>query len=113
MFNSPSRSINSLKMSETRELSSPDEEELDMTSERFNPLKALYSSKARQPENRRKFDNLSSLLSQIKKAGGSLDADLSGSIVQLKKDQQSKEEDEKKFHVTAAGRKFLKQQGRC
>lgn len=97
------------KMSEIQEVSSTDEEELDMTSEKFNPLKALYSTKVKLPVNRRKFDNLSSFISQIKKAGGSLDADLD-SITQKKKDQQQ-EADDGKYHVTAAGRRFLKEQG--
>lgn len=99
-------------MTEIRQDSSTDDDELDMTSEKFNPLKALYSNKVKLPRNQRKFDNLSSFCQQVKLAG-SLDSDLGKVASQrTKKDQQTEAVDQEKFHVTAAGRKFLKSQGK-
>lgn len=91
-----------------------DDEELNIASPRFNPLKALYSKKFKAPsENVKRFDNLSSLLSAIKQAGNALDADLEKISRHSKKKAKvvSESVDTEKFHVTAAGRKFLKEQG--
>lgn len=92
-----------------------DEEELNVNSAKFNPLKALYSKKFKVPENVRKFDNVSSFLSTIKKAGGALDVNIEKALnkTEKKSTKNSTEDDAnpEKFHVTQAGRKFLKEQG--
>lgn len=88
-----------------------DDEELNITSEKFNPLKALYSKKFKVPKNVRKFDNLSSFFSAMKFAGDALDADLEKDHPRNRKKAEAANVDEEKFHVTAAGRKFLKEQG--
>lgn len=95
-----------------REVASSYDEELDYTSKKFNPLKALYSEEL-QPKNDRKFDNVSSFEAQIRMAGNSFDVDLNKFAEQRRKKQAQETEpvDEEKFHVTAAGRKFLKEQG--
>lgn len=106
-----SSNINSMKAVYPERASSYDEE-LDFTSKKFNPLKALYSEKL-QPKNDRKFDNVSSFMAQIKMAGNSFDVDLNefAEQRQKKQTQEAAPVDEEKFHVTAAGRKFLKEQG--
>lgn len=90
---------------------SPKDEELDFASKKFNPLKALYTKKL-EVTNDRKFDNVSSLMAQIRMAG-SFDADLQKFAEQRrkKKVQEAVPDDAEKYHVTAAGRKFLKEQG--
>lgn len=46
------------------------EDELDITSEKFNPLKALYSEKLKQSQkNVKRFDNLSIFEARLKVAG--------------------------------------------
>lgn len=103
-------------MSDLQDDPETDEEELNVTSAKFNPLKALYSKKFKVPhENVRKFDNVSSFLSTIKQAGGALDVDIEKALVKNKKEKatNSTKDDENvdKFHFTEAGRKFLKEQG--
>lgn len=90
------------------------DEELDATSEKFNPLKALYSKNIKLPfKNVKRMDNVSIFESRIKKAGGSLDVDLEKVVKHIKK-QDDKQEliDKEKYHVTAMGRKFLLDQGK-
>lgn len=102
-------------MKDTREDSESDDEELDMASEKFNPLKALYSKKNRVPLNAKKFDNLSIFASRLKTAGNTFDSDLEKATTsrKSKKDETKREEvDEEKYHVTSAGRIFLKEQGK-
>lgn len=97
------------------ELEDTDDEELNVTSEKFNPLKALYSKKFKVPcENVKSFDNLHSLMSTIEKAGNALDADLEKIAKQSRKKVKAVTEsvDKEKYHVTAAGRVFLKEQGK-
>jgi hypothetical protein len=43
---------------EQDENSSTDEEEIDIRSENFNPLKALYSNKTKNTKSDQKFDNV-------------------------------------------------------
>lgn len=95
-----------------REGSSSYDEELDYASKKFNPRKALYSEML-QPKCDRKFDNVSSFMAQIKMAGNKFDVDLNKFAEQRRKKQaqEAVPVDEEKFHVTAAGRKFLKEQG--
>lgn len=88
--------------------------ELDIQSNKFNPLKALYSKKFKAPyENVKKFSNVSSFLSCLNRAGNSFDADLEkvSSQTQKKQKQEAEAVDTEKYHVTTAGRKFLKEQG--
>lgn len=90
---------------------SSDDEELDIHSAKFNPLKALYSNKFKVPcEDAKPLDNVEIFMSRLKKAGNALDADLEPQKRVPKQADQKTEEDEK-YHVTAAGRKFLKEQG--
>lgn len=103
-------------MKEQSEDPETDEEELNVTSAKFNPLKALYSKKFQVPHgNVRKFDNVSSFLSTIKQAGGELDVDVEKALKKSKmKDSKPNTGgvvDAEKFHVTEAGRTFLKEQG--
>lgn len=88
------------------------DEELDYASKKFNPHKALLSDKL-QPKSDRKFDNVSSFMAQIRMAGNRFDVDLNKFVEQRRRKQAQEAEpvDEEKFHVTAAGRKFLKEQG--
>ena len=91
-----------------------DDEELNVTSPKFNPIKALYSKKFQmQTKKAKSFDNMSSLMSAIKKAGNALDADFEKiSKLNIKKAEMEAESvDTEKFHVTEGGRKFLKEQG--
>lgn len=91
-----------------------EDEELDVSSDKFNPLKALYSDKIKFPsKNRKKFDNLSSFISHIKKAGNALDANLDEvSTHSKKKANEADVKDKDLYHVTEAGRRFLKNQGK-
>jgi hypothetical protein len=90
---------------------STDDEELDIKSAKFNPLKALYSEKFKVPcEDAKPLDNVAMFMSRLKKAGNALDADLEPKKQPLKNKLEQKTEDDK-FHVTAAGRRFLKEQG--
>lgn len=93
--------------------SSTDEEELNVESEKFNPLKALYSKKLQLP-NVQSFDNFGTFLSRLKAADNVLDADLSN-FKQTRKqnivEETEVEVDENKYHKTAAGRIFLREQG--
>lgn len=88
------------------------DEELDFASKKFNPLKALYTKKL-EVTNERKFDNVSAFMAQIRMAGNSFDVDLNKFAEQRrrKETQEAEPVDEEKYHVTAAGRKFLKEQG--
>lgn len=104
-----------MSMTEPQKATSSDEE-LDVTSSKFNPLKALYSKKVKIPiENARRFDNVSIFLSRLDRAGGALDADLEKIAMHNKKTDATKTKTEKvddeKYHVTASGRTFLKEQG--
>lgn len=92
---------------------STDDEELDIRSDKFNPLKALYSDKFKVPfEGAQALDNVGMFMSRLKKAGNAFDADLEPRKVVKKSDPVTGvEEDDAKYHVTAAGRKFLKEQG--
>lgn len=94
---------------------STDDEEVDVTSSKFNPLKALYSKKFKPPvENVKVLDNVSAFFARIKRAGNVYDKDLeafSKPINQQKKGQPVIEVDKEKYHVTQAGRTFLKEQG--
>lgn len=104
-------------MEETKDDPDTADEELDMTSDKFNPLKAIYSKKMKVPyEKVQKFDNVSSFMARLKVAGNVLDADLEKVATHSKSKKVEKVEDgddvdKEKFHVTAAGRKFLKDQG--
>lgn len=100
-------------MSEPQEQTSSDEE-LDVTSSKFNPLKALYSEKFKIPfPDARKFDNVATFLSRLKQAGGALDADLDKAVTHHKKKEikEVQEVNKEKYHVTVSGRTFLKEQG--
>ena len=90
-------------------------EELDFSSEKFNPLKALYSTKLKLPfKNIKPLDNIAAFESRIKRAGGSFEADINKFIAPVKqnKSPQKPEVDETKYHVTQMGRVFLKEQGK-
>lgn len=94
--------------------STKSDDELDVTSDKFNPLKALYSDKFKVPcKNVRPVDNLSMFMSKLEQAGNSNDADLESSIKkrQQKERKPTEEVDTEKYHVTAHGRVFLKEQG--
>lgn len=99
-------------MSKPQEQMSSDEE-LDVTSSKFNPLKALYSERVKIPfPDAQKFDNVASFLSRLKQAGGALDADLDKVVMHKKKETKVGEGvDKEKYHVTVSGRTFLKGQG--
>lgn len=47
-----------VKTVDKTENSSTDEEELDIRSENFNPLKAIYSKKLKKTKDVKKFDNV-------------------------------------------------------
>lgn len=101
---------------EPQKAAASSDEELDVTSSKFNPLKALYSKKVKIPiENACRFDNVSIFLSRLDRAGGALDADLEKIVMHNKKTVATKTKiekvDEEKYHVTASGRTFLKEQG--
>jgi hypothetical protein len=90
---------------------STDEEELDITSEKFNPLKALLSKKFKYPVQVEPLDNLATIESRIK-AGG-LDTDLSQiRIASKNKPGRSEVVDQERYHVTNLGRVFRKDQGK-
>lgn len=94
---------------------SSSDDELDMKSKNFNPLKAIYSTKLNLNASRLpKFDNLSSFLSRLQRAGNALDADLSKVPVATKKfdSKAAKEVDNDKYIVTDGGRTFLREQGK-
>lgn len=94
--------------------SSTDDDELNIESEKFNPIKALYSKKLQLTE-ADKYENLGIFMSRLKAAGNKLDADLT-SFRQTKKQKQVEEliknDVEEKYHRTAGGRVFLKEQGK-
>lgn len=53
------------------------EEDLDITSAQFNPLKALYSKDVKLPvQNVRKLDNLGMFMSRLKNAGNKFEAEV-------------------------------------
>ncbi|CRL08412.1 CLUMA_CG021253, isoform A [Clunio marinus] len=90
---------------------SSSDEELDVQSEKFNPLKALYAKRIKLPcKNVKKLDNVSSFLSRVQRAGNVLDSDLNVVPNKTKKDQETEAVDTQKYHITAHGRKFLKEQ---
>lgn len=98
--------------------SSTDDEELNMESEKFNPLKALYSKKLKLPPVKN-FENIGMFESRLKAVGNKFDVDLTTFKFQknVKKDKQenmeseSVEVDEEKYHTTKSGRVFAKEQG--
>lgn len=70
-------------MSENESEKSPQEnddkkdEELDISSEKFDPLKALYAKDLKLPvQNVKKFDNLGIFVSRLKAAGNKLEAEV-------------------------------------
>lgn len=64
-------------MSEKKDESSSENEELDIASASFNPLKALYSKNVKLPvKNVKKFDNLSTFISRLKKADNNFEAEV-------------------------------------
>jgi len=80
---------------------------------KFNPIKALYSEKVKVPvENAKIYDNLNVFLSRLKNAGNAFDANLEKSLQTQSKTVKDPTEaiDKEKYHVTEAGRKFLKEQ---
>lgn len=100
--------------------SSTDEEELNVESEKFNPLKALYSQKLKMPVVKVNFENLGIFEARLKAAGNEPDSDLENFKHQNKKKKNeagsSKEcdsvpIDDEKFHTTKSGRVFAKEQG--
>lgn len=53
------------------------DDELDITSENFNPLKALYSEQMKLPvKNVKRLDNLAVFLSRLKNAGDKIDSEV-------------------------------------
>lgn len=57
--------------------SSSEDEELNIASSRFNPLKALYTKNIKFPvKNVKKFDNLSIFISRLKKADNNFEAEV-------------------------------------
>jgi hypothetical protein len=55
-----------------------DDAELDLTSETFNPLKALYSTDVKLPvKNVKRFDNLAIFLSRLKQVDDKTDSEAS------------------------------------
>lgn len=74
------KNIKFLAMSEKEgncEKPEENDEELDITSEKFNPLKALYSKDLVIPvKNAKKLDNLGSFISRLKFAGNDLAAEV-------------------------------------
>lgn len=119
--------------SENNEKSPVNEEELDVTSEKFNPLKALYSKDVKLPvKNVKQLDNLGIFLSRLKNAGNNFEAEVRIEKLELKyikliffqltqqKPSTSKAtpveskdtEESERYHVTATGRRFLKEQGK-
>lgn len=59
------------------EVLSEEDDELNITSENFNPLKALYSKNMKLPvKNVKRLDNLAIFESRLKKAGDKFDADV-------------------------------------
>lgn len=92
--------------------SSTSSEELDVESEKFNPIKALTSDKFKLPVELLPADNLAILESRIKKVEGNLEADLTECTVKKKPVVKMPVVDENKFHVTKLGRVFPKEQGR-
>ncbi|KAG5678080.1 hypothetical protein PVAND_007782 [Polypedilum vanderplanki] len=102
----------SKEKTEDKSKSDSNDEELDLTSENFNPLKALYSKNVKLPvKNVKRFDNLAIFLSRLKKAGDQIDSDLSQQPTTSKKVKSKEEQEEdEKYHITNAGRKFLKEQ---
>lgn len=87
------------------------EEELNVESERFNPLKALTSEKFKLPVKVNSLDNMSMLEARLKRGDGDLETDLSVNIAPKKKADHVEVVDEEKYHVTKLGRVFLKEQG--
>lgn len=101
-------------MADVQENSSDDE--LNIYSENFNPLKALYSDKFKIPvPDVKRLDNVQIFFSRLKSAGNALDGDLE-KVTRVFKYPRSNEKtgevDQEKYHVTAAGRTFLKEQGK-
>lgn len=101
----------------TQEDPETDDEELDVTSDKFNPLKAIYSNKFKNPvANVKPLDNVSTFMSRLEKAGNAYDANLDDPrrTQTKKRDRDTKESEETeddKYHITKAGRRFLKEQG--
>lgn len=53
------------------------DDELDITSENFNPLKALYSEQLKLPvKNVKRLDNLAVFLARLKNAGDKVDSEV-------------------------------------
>lgn len=62
---------------ENNEKSHANEEELDVTSAKFNPLKALYAKNLKLPaENVKKLDNISIFISRLKSNAGCVEAEV-------------------------------------
>ncbi|CAG9800004.1 unnamed protein product [Chironomus riparius] len=100
------------KQSENSEKCQEKDDELDITSEHFNPLKALYSNEMKLPvKNVKRLDNLAVFLSRLKNAENKIDSELTKQPTTSKKAVPKTETDEdEKYHITKAGRKFLKEQ---
>jgi len=65
------------KQSEKSEISQENDDELDITSENFNPLKALYSSDMKLPvKNVKRLDNLAVFMSRLKNAENKIDSEV-------------------------------------
>lgn len=91
---------------------SSEDEELDVTKPNFNPIKAIYSKRLfMKAENLPKFDNFSSFMSSLQRAGNKLDADLGRRSPSLSKKVDLSSDDKEKYHFSAGGRKFLREQG--
>lgn len=84
-----------------------------MESEKFNPLKALYSKKLKLPDVKN-FDNIGMFEARLKSAGNKFDIDLTTLNLHRKSKKEEcdiEEVDEEKYHTTKSGRVFAKEQG--
>ena len=65
------------KQNENSEKCQEKDDELDITSENFNPLKALYSNEMKLPvKNVKRLDNLAVVLSRLKNAENKIDSEV-------------------------------------
>lgn len=70
-------SMDKSKQSENSEKSQENDDELDITSENFNPLKALYSNDMKLPvKNVKRLDNLAVFMSRLKNAENKIDSEV-------------------------------------
>lgn len=99
--------------------SSTDDEELNLESAKFNPLKALYSQKLKLPAVQQNFENLGIFEARLKAAGNEPEADLASfkhhkskkTDAGTSKQRDSEPINDDKFHTTKSGRVFDKSQG--